>query len=134
MEQIGLIISICSGVLVIISLVTFFLKPYQWAKKQQERIDGMERGFNSHIGPNYDPQKYEDKFDAFVDSFEGHCRQTKILLNRDYNSICKLQERQIIIRQGIVALMESIEESEVMNNKAAIAEAKKKLFHDLLEH
>jgi hypothetical protein len=65
---------------------------------------------------------------------DAHMSLTEDLLGRDFENIKKLQDRQTIIRKGLMALVDSVLESEVMNNKAEIANAKKDLINDLLEH
>ena len=60
-------------------------------------------------------------------------RKIEELLERDYKNIEVIKRRQVIIQQGLVALMKSVEDSDVMNNKEAIAAAKENLYKELLE-
>jgi hypothetical protein len=67
-------------------------------------------------------------------SIEERLDTIEDLLARDYDSIQNLQNRQKIIRKGLMATIKSIEESTVMNNKDGIAVVKEQLINDLLDN
>jgi hypothetical protein len=137
----GCLISIGSAVTIVWKLLLPHVKEVIRAEisdinerfcEAEKLVNKHEEHFNYQIGSDFNEDTLDEKFKVIGDKLDDHMRQTQALLEKDFESITLLKTRQTVIRQGLVALMKSVLDSQIMNNKVAIENAKEDLINDLL--